>query len=402
MGRRTPGARQRPNGRWEFRISRGSRGRTVTVSASGATMREARARAQAKLTRRIRTPEAELTLAAWMQVWLASLRDQMADGEKQPGTIAYHGSILRNHILPYPIAQIAVGDLKAQHIDDWLSALREAGVSAKRRRRCYWSLHCALERLVRRETIPSNPVRRVDPPTTPRRVRREEYPVEYARALLSASLGTRWEAYIRLALTAPLRPGELWAGEWVDLAQATEWTVARNLVPPSGEDRRWRLHDLKTRGRGIRTIPLPPEVQDALRRHRALQNQERLLAGPQWQPTDVFDAAAGATRTPDFVFTRPPRSPERRNGGWEQPGGALRKHNVQPALDRLCHDAAIPRLTPGALRSVTVSLLGSLGVQVFVIQQLAGHGSPTTTDDYVSTLATPAHEAVYSLAEALR
>jgi integrase len=89
-----------------------------------------------------------------------------------------------------------------------------------------------------------------------------------------------------LALLLGLRRGELEAGTL---------TVRQNLVRAGGQ---LRIQAPKTR-RSRRMLPLPRQVQAALRRQRASQAAERLAAGSSWADNGlVFTTSLGTPIEP--------------------------------------------------------------------------------------------------------
>src|SRR5215217_2814313 len=114
--------------------------------------------------------------------------------------------------------------------------------------------------------------------------------------------------------------------------------------------------DTKTRN-SRRTLALPARAVEALRKQRAQQTADRLVAGPRWQESGL-------------VFT---------TGLGTQLDAANVRHDFRRAL------ALVPGLnpaewTPRELRHSFVSVLSDSGVPVEEISQLVGHSGTSVTE----------------------
>jgi integrase len=116
--------------------------------------------------------------------------------------------------------------------------------------------------------------------------------LEQASALLAVTEGTRMHAYISLCLATGIRTEEARALRWehVDFGDPS----ARPPVPASAAV--WRSvrsgGDTKTE-KSRRTLGLPKMAVDALRAHRARQEEERLAAGGNGASDLVFSTRTG-------------------------------------------------------------------------------------------------------------
>jgi integrase len=100
-----------------------------------------------------------------------------------------------------------------------------------------------------------------------------------AKALLSAARGDRFEALHVLAVTAGLRISELLGLKWDDLdLECGVLHVRRTLsLAKNGP-----TFTTPKNGKG-RSIKLIGRALEALKRHRATQNEERLMLGSIWE-----------------------------------------------------------------------------------------------------------------------
>jgi integrase len=100
-----------------------------------------------------------------------------------------------------------------------------------------------------------------------------------AKALLSAARGDRFEALHVLAVTAGLRISELLGLKWDDLdLECGVLHVRRTLSPAKNGP----TFTTPKNGKG-RSIKLIGRALEALKRHRATQNEERLMLGSIWE-----------------------------------------------------------------------------------------------------------------------
>ena len=203
------------------------------------------------------------------------------------------------------------------------------------------------------------------PPTSTGRHNRDRSQV------VRAAEGDRLEAYWRLLLTAPMRPGEPLGARWQDFdLNEGLYLLQRNLVRSGGQ---WAFHD--TKGHQSRRIPLPSPTVSSLRRHRIRQREAQLAAGPLWHDPEVLDIDGRLRVIDDLVFRT----------GW---GGPWNRRDIGKACDRLCQHAGVePKLTPHSLRHAAATLLREMGVDVAVLQQLAGWTSEGMADPYPATSA---------------
>jgi integrase len=103
---------------------------------------------------------------------------------------------------------------------------------------------------------------------------------EQARRFLEAAKGTRFEALFILAVTSGMRQGELLGLRWQDIDLEQGMVAVRSTLQRiEGE---WRFMEPKSQ-KSRRRIVLAPSAMDALKRHRAKQNEERLRQGAYWQ-----------------------------------------------------------------------------------------------------------------------
>ena len=119
------------------------------------------------------------------------------------------------------------------------------------------------------------------------------------KALLTAASGDRLEALYVAAVHTGLRQGELLGLNWVDLdLESGMLTVHRSLAFDG------TLNPSK-RKNSRRTVMLTRTALEALKRHRARQNEERLGAGARWTDRSlVFPNRLGKTMDASNLYHR--------------------------------------------------------------------------------------------------
>ena len=116
-----------------------------------------------------------------------------------------------------------------------------------------------------------------------------------------------------------------------------------------------RAHGETKTERSRRTLGITAAAVHALRAWTDSQAGERLVAGEDWQDTDL-------------VFTN-------------HLGAALDAGNVRKMFKRVCTEAGIgDSWTPRELRASFVSLMSHHGVSIEEIARLVGHASTRTTE----------------------
>lgn len=162
---------------------------------------------------------------------------------------------------------------------------------------------------------------------------------------------------IFLLLDTGMQHGELLGLEWKDInSEACTITVRRNSVylPQQGVI----TQTPKTR-KSIRTIKVPQDCIDMVRKYKTYQLQERLQLGEQWQKHDrLFTTWNGSPLHPSSVT------------GW---------------FSKFASDAGLPDgITIHSLRHTNAMLLIAAGVKVHTVSARLGHAQTSTTMDIYS------------------
>lgn len=196
----------------------------------------------------------------------------------------------------------------------------------------------------------------VEAPTVPK----EEMQIltyEQAQRFLEAAKGDPLETLYIVALTTGMRQGKLLGLQWKDINFTNGiLQVKRKIARIGGKG--FVFSEPKT-AKSRRNITLTPLAIEGLKQHRIHQNEQRLLAGPEWEDYDlVFCNSVGK---PIEV-------------------GNMTRRSFRPILQK----AGLPIIRFHDLRHSCASLLLFLGVHPKVVQELLGHSQISLTLDIYS------------------
>lgn len=266
----------------------------------------------------------KLTLGEWLDTWLHEYKKPSV----RPLTFDSYEALVRCHIKP-TLGHIPLQDLRPEHLQRLYNDKRKAGLSPRTVRYIHAVIHGALEQAMKSQLL----VRNVSEATIlPSDVKREMHPLslDQVRQLLTTIGQDRLFPAIWLELGTGLRRGELLALRWPDvdlemgLLQVKQSLERVRNHEATGDDQKTRLllQEPKT-ALSRRTIPIPEDIVEELKRHKARQAQEKLLLGHAYQDhglvfslpdgkpleprnfTRHFDWMLKQAGLPTFAFTMP-------------------------------------------------------------------------------------------------
>jgi len=332
---------QRSDGRWVASLQVAGKRRTVY----GATRLEALQKLkelQEWAERQGELPDSKRTVADLIRAWLETCEPTL-----KPRTLDDYRQTCERHVLP-ALGKVPLCKLTPSHVQRLINTLHRAS-KARTSQKAYVCLHRACRLGVMWGWLVENPCDRVVRPRYAP-ARKGMWTHDQLRTFLEGARDHWLYPLFVLAVATGARLGELLALSWdeVDLEVGTV-TIRRSLHRIAG---RWVVSEPKTRA-GVRTIALPQEAQQALRRQKRMQAQLRLKAGPAWEGTGL-------------VFTG-------------ERGQPLCQSTVQHALRRECQRLNLPPMTPHGLRHLHASLLLEAGLPVPQVAQRLGHATPQVT-----------------------
>ncbi len=242
-----------------------------------------------------------------------------------------------------------------------------------------------------------------------------------ARAFLTACEGERFGVLFAALLWTGCRPGELAGLLWRDtdfdnkvlrIQRALVRTRPTDLARGAGTS--WALAPTKTKK--ARQIPIPDDLVQMLKRHKAEQASYRLLAGAEYENNDlVFPGEYGKPLYLDTIVKRyfkpmlakaaalmlgrtlppvpvPSRSPV-------YTAALAARHAAERQMMR---DAEFPDLSLYSLRHSMATLLLQSGVHPKIVSNRLGHSTTNVTLEIYSHVSPAIQEqAVHALEESL-
>ena len=280
-------------------------------------------------------------MGTYLERWIAH---RQSIGKVRPEVARVYRGYVRREVDPR-IGSMQLAAVRPVHAQRVVDEMLGVGLSARSVVQVHRIMHAAFRTAVRWQLIAANPSDGVAPPKVEQAKLTVPRPADVSRLL--EAVDDRYQTAVALVAGIGMRRGEALALRWstVELEGRprlrVEGTLQRSggslvVLPPKTE-------------RSRRTVPLPPTLAEMLRRHRAEQNERRLLSGPAWHVGDyVFDRGDGQPLDPD-TFSKSFRAAARRVG-----------------LDGVrLHD----------LRHAFASMLVSAGTNVRVVSDLLGHAT---------------------------
>lgn len=281
--------RQRPDGRWEYRIVIGrdsGTGKLIRKSFYGKTATEAQQKmkeASADLVMGAYVEPSKMTVGQWLDTWHSEYM-----GSVKGRTAERYESAIRVHLKPSlgatklckltaPMIQAMYNRMHKERLAD-----PKAGLSPKSIKNVHGVLHEALKKAVKLGYIRVNPCEGCE---LPRIEKHEIKPLTDTDAgkFLKAIQGHKYEALFTVMIFSGLRQGEALGLRWsrVDLKAGTiriDCQLQKERIRGGGGA--YKLVETKTSN--VRTITLPPSVVSVLKAHKKKQAEYKLFMGKDW------------------------------------------------------------------------------------------------------------------------
>ena len=339
-------------GRWRGAVSLGygPDGKRIRRKVGGHTRQEVKEKLEklhADLTAGIAAPDGRYTVGQAIEDWLRDGLD---------GRAAKTVTLNRGALRPFAdrIGKKPLRELTAQDVRQLLT-----DIAATHSSRTIVVAHNAIERAIRHaeanDYIRRNVASLVRPPSGQPGRPSKSLTLDQANMLMAAAEASPLGAYVVLCLVTGIRAEEARALTWEHVDLDGDPAAVPPVPPHVAVWRSVRAHgDTKTE-RSKRTLRLPERAVAALRKHKARQAEQRLLAGELWQDRGlVFSSSIGT---------------------------ALDAANVRRAFKKITTSAGLgDNWKPLELRTSFVSLMSGSGVPVEEIARLVGHSSTRTTE----------------------
>jgi len=290
-----------------------------------------------------------LTLGVYLEdKWLPEIKDTV-----RRKTFAQYESVVRCHLAPV-LGRLKLVSLTPAHARALYREKLDSGLAPRTVQYIHTTLHKALKQAVMDGLIPRNVTEAVKAPQALKKEIRPLNPAQI-KALLSATRGDRLEALYVLAIHTGLRRSEILGLKWTDVDLDTgNLSVQRSLL-------RGGTFNPPKRNKSRRTVKLTGQAVEALKSHRARQNEERLCLGSLWEDHDlVFPNRLGKPMNADNLYHR----------------------EFKPLLMK----AGLSGFTFHSLRHTCATLLCSKNVNPKIVQEMMGHATISQTMDTYSHL----------------
>jgi integrase len=306
-----------------------------------------------------------LTLENYLTRWLT---DSVKDTVRR-STFVQYKSVVNRHLIP-ALGRLKLKALTPAHARSLYREKLDCELSPRTVQYIHVTLHKALKQAVMDGLIPRNIADAVKAPQAHKIEVTPLTPAE-VKVLLSAASGDRLETLYITAIHTGLRRSELLGLKWTDIdLDARTLSVQRSL------DRDGTFNPPK-RNKSRRSVKLTAQAAEALKGHRARQNEERLQLGSLWEDWGlVFPNRSGKPMNADYLYHR----------------------SFKPLLER----AELSGFTFHSLRHTCATLLLSKNVNPKIVSEMLGHATISQTMDTYSHVMPGMREvAATALEEAL-
>lgn len=346
--------RQRPDGRWEARVTVGTNpgtGKPIRRSLYGNTQKEVRQ----KMTTVLRELDSgtyqapnRITVAEWMDEWL----NVFCANKVKPSTYHSYQSSIRLYINPV-IGAMPLQSVRGSHVQGIYNKMLDAGLSGKTVKNMSAILHKALGVALKQGLILSNPC---DGAELPKAEHHEITPLtdeEIPRFLAAIDDSPMRNAYA-LCLFAGLREGECLGLSWgqVDFRRgriAISQQLQKERVKGGGY-----YISRSTKSGKPRTIEPPPIAFEYLRAERVRQLENRMRAGRAWSNPD------------DLVFT-------------DETGKHYGRQTFYSRFKKIAASIGRPDARVHDLRHTAATVAIASGADIKSVQDMLGHATASFT-----------------------
>jgi integrase len=362
------------DGRWRAAVSigNGANGKPKRQTFTAATRHEV-AEGMTKVLRDqqrgIIIAPGKQTVGQFLKDWLGAIKSDVT-----PSTFVSYENTVRLHLIP------AIGDLRLSKLgppdvqrlkEEAIKAVVKVGprvrkpeegkpapepqhLSSSAVRYYLKILRMALDHACKLDLVARNVALLVDFPKV-EHAEIEPFTAEQAIKFVEAAKGHRIGALFSVATAIGLRKGEALGLKWsaIDFERGTlAVRIALQRVKMPGE-KKGQLILTEPKRKSRRTINLPRVCVSALLEHRAIQEQERRLAGSRWKDED-------------YVFTTGIGTP-------------MEPRNLERAYQQILTLAGLHHIRIHDLRHTAATLLLTQGVHPRVVMELLGHSQIAIT-----------------------
>jgi integrase len=300
--------RKRGERSWQIRLYLGRDPKTDKELRQSVTFKGTKKQAEAELARLVHQietgaflPPAKLTVSEFLDRWKDHIKTRIS-----ARTFERYSSLIEHWIRP-ELGSLPLAKLQPLHVQQLYSRAlegprrdgRPGGLAPQSVLHIHRVLSEALKMAVRWQLAARNVCEAVEPPSV-RQAEVQAIDETQAAFLLDAARGTRLYIPILLAVSCGLRRGEILALRWADV----DWVQGVLWVRRSVEQTRAGAAIKEPKSpRSRRSVALAPITLEALREHRARQEELRQLLGSDWQENDLICPRDDGSLWPPQAFT---------------------------------------------------------------------------------------------------
>lgn len=356
MKKRSPGdgsLRQRPDGRWEYRVVVGMDADMKPIRKSFYSKDKSGAGAKKAYREWLSNEDAQIEKKKTVKVWAEEWLETYKKGKVSPGSYYNYELYVKKHIIPElggkfldAVRPVDIEKLYSSKIDLSATALNYIRIS----------LNGIFDSAVKNRLCHQNPAKEIIPPR-----KEKKSPISFSRDDISylipfcASFETGY--YVEALLYTGLRIGELCALTWGDInLEAGLITVNKDIAVSSEPGRKYVLKESTKTGRSR---------QVALTQNGILAFQRIPKRGFY-----IFPGKHTPFCTPD-IYRR------RYNAVFQALNEELRSEHKGPGAA-----PQVPMLSPHKCRHTYATFLLDSGANIRAVQDQLGHSRITTTEIY--------------------
>lgn len=294
---------------WEARITTGfdpGTGKQLQRSITGKTQKEVTLKMKeisADVDKGIYIEPSKQTLSEWLDAWFDTYL-----GNVKPRTLSVYKSDIDNHIKP-AMGALRLEMINAQIIQSFYNSMQQPskkhpnGLSPKTIKNIHGVLHKAFQQAVLIGYLRFNPT---DACILPRIEKKELKPFDEddISNFLQALQGHPFQDLYIVALFTGMREGEVLGLTW-DCVNFPLSSITINKQMQLHQEAGIAAYKLvSTKNGRPRSVTAPPFVMAALKRRKALQAQQKLMAGAAWSNPEnlVFTNDIGQHLTKPTVY----------------------------------------------------------------------------------------------------
>jgi integrase len=226
----------------------------------------------------------DITVSEYLRDWL----DTYGKEHLAKTTLENYNMNIEKHIIPY-LGSIKLQELKPMHISKFLTIMsregrhdKKGGLAKGTVLKIHKILTRALNNAVKLQILEKNPAVYVDAPKLDHAAT-NVLKLDEIRKFFDVIEGTKMEVPCKLAIG--LRRGEIFGLKWEDIDfNNSTITIKRTLARITGEI---FFKDPKTQ-KSRRTLVLPQDLIDMLRKHRKKQLEYKILLGNEYQDNNLI------------------------------------------------------------------------------------------------------------------